>query len=214
MIIAIDGPSASGKSTTAVGVSLRLGITYLDTGAMYRGITYMIKKLDIDVEDEMILNNFLKKIKITFDESNNIWVDGINLSGKIRSQDISSKSSEISQIPVIREKMVDIQRTIGNSNDCVLEGRDIGTVVFPNAEYKFFLIADLETRAKRRYEDMKNSGEECLFNEVLNSIKIRDEMDSNREYSPLTKDKDAIIIDTGKLKIDEQINKIVEIVNK
>ena len=126
----------------------------------------------------------------------------------------SSKSSEISQIPMIREKMVDIQRTIGNSNDCILEGRDIGTVVFPNAEYKFFLIADLETRAKRRYKDMKNSGEECLFNEVLNSIKIRDEMDSNRECSPLTRAKDAIVIDTGKLKIDEQINKIVEIVNK
>ena len=212
MIIAIDGPSASGKSTTAIGVASKLGITYLDTGAMYRAVTYTILKLKVDVTDDASISKFLEKINLSFDNSNNILVDGVQLSNKIRNQNISSQASKISQYPLVRKKMVEIQRKIGNANDCVLEGRDIGTVVFPNANYKFFLTADLETRAKRRYNDMVSSGENCNFSDVLNGIKMRDEMDSGRAHSPLSMADDAIVIDTGRLKINEQVNKIIEIV--
>ena len=212
MIIAIDGPSASGKSTTAIGVASKLGITYLDTGAMYRAVTYMILKLKVDVTDDASISKFLEKINVSFDNSNNILVDGVQLSNKIRNQNISSQASKISQYPLVREKMVEIQRNIGNANDCVIEGRDIGTVVFPNANYKFFLIADLKTRAERRYNDMVNSGENCNFRDVLDGIKMRDEMDSGRAHSPLSMADDAIVIDTGRLKINEQVNKIIEIV--
>lgn len=212
MIIAIDGPSASGKSTTAIGVASKLGITYLDTGAMYRAVTYTILKLKVDVADDASISKFLENINLSFDNSNNILVDGVQLSNKIRNQNISSQASKISQYPLVREKMVEIQRNIGNANDCVLEGRDIGTVVFPNANYKFFLIADLKTRAERRYNDMVNSGENCNFRDVLDGIKMRDEMDSGRAHSPLSMADDAIVIDTGRLKINEQVNKIIEIV--
>ena len=212
MIIAIDGPSASGKSTTAIGVASKLGITYLDTGAMYRAVTYTILKLKVDVTDDASISKFLEKINLSFDNSNNILVDGVQLSNKIRNQNISSQASKISQYPLVRKKMVEIQRNIGNANDCVLEGRDIGTVVFPNANYKFFLTADLETRAKRRYNDMVNSGENCNFRDVLDGIKMRDEMDSGRAHSPLSMADDAIVIDTGRLKINEQVNQIIEIV--
>ena len=212
MIIAIDGPSASGKSTTAIGVASKLGITYLDTGAMYRAVTYTILKLKVDVTDDASISKFLENINLSFDNSNNILVDGVQLSNKIRNQNISSQASKISQYPLVREKMVEIQRNIGNANDCVLEGRDIGTVVFPNANYKFFLIADLKTRAERRYNDMVNSGENCNFRDVLDGIKMRDEMDSGRAHSPLSMADDAILIDTGRLKINEQVNKIIEIV--
>ena len=212
MIIAIDGPSASGKSTTAIGVASKLGITYLDTGAMYRAVTYTILKLKVDVTDDTSISKFLENINLSFDNSNNILVDGVQLSNKIRNQNISSQASKISQYPLVREKMVEIQRNIGNANDCVIEGRDIGTVVFPNANYKFFLIADLKTRAERRYNDMVNSGENCNFRDVLDGIKMRDEMDSGRAHSPLSMADDAIVIDTGRLKINEQVNKIIEIV--
>ena len=212
MIIAIDGPSASGKSTTAIGVASKLGITYLDTGAMYRAVTYTILKVKVDVANNTSINKFLDKINISFDKSNNIFVDGVKLSDKIRNQNISSQASKISQNPLVREKMVEIQRKIGNTNDCVLEGRDIGTVVFPNANYKFFLVADLETRAERRYNDMIKSGENCKFKDVLDGIKKRDEMDTQRAHSPLSMADDAIVIDTGKIKINEQINKIIKII--
>ena len=212
MIIAIDGPSASGKSTTAIGVASKLGITYLDTGAMYRAVTYTILKVKVDVANDTSISKFLDKINISFDKSNNIFVDGVKLSDKIRNQNISSQASKISQNPLVREKMVEIQRKIGNTNDCVLEGRDIGTVVFPNANYKFFLVADLETRAERRYNDMIKSGENCKFKDVLDGIKKRDEMDTQRAHSPLSVADDAIVIDTGKIKINEQINKIIKII--
>tara|TARA_Y100001935_G_scaffold174977_1_gene144645 strand:+ start:371 stop:1030 length:660 start_codon:yes stop_codon:yes gene_type:complete len=212
MIIAIDGPSASGKSTTAIGVASKLGITYLDTGAMYRAVTYTILKVKVDVANDTSISKFLDKINISFDKYNNIFVDGVKLSDKIRNQNISSQASKISQNPLVREKMVEIQRKIGNTNDCVLEGRDIGTVVFPNANYKFFLVADLETRAERRYNDMIKSGENCKFKDVLDGIKKRDEMDTQRAHSPLSVADDAIVIDTGKIKINEQINKIIKII--
>ena len=214
MIIAIDGPSASGKSTTAKGVAERLGITHLDTGAMYRAVTLGIIEYGIDLDDHERICKFLEELEINFDSLNDIWANGHNVTVKIRNTEVSSNVSAVSAISQVREKMVAIQRAIAEGSDCVLEGRDIGTVVFPNADYKFFLVADLEIRAKRRLVELEKIGEISSLSELKSDIQERDRLDSSREISPLVQAGDAIIINTSKLTIDEQIEKIVEIINK
>jgi len=214
MIIAIDGPSASGKSTTAKGVAEKLGITHLNTGAMYRAVTLGLKEAGIQPDDEKSVCQFLAGMDIRFDESNHIHLNGIDVSMEIRSGDISSQVSAVSAIPMVREKMVMAQRQIAGEKDCVLEGRDIGTVVFPDAEFKFFLVADVEIRAKRRLQDLEKIGETKSISELIEDIKRRDELDSSRDHSPLVQAEDAIPIDTSRLTIDEQINKIVNLINK
>ena len=211
MIIAIDGPSASGKSTTAKGVAEKLGITHLDTGAMYRAVTWGLKKIAIHSSDDEKIRDFLKNMKIFFDASNHIWLNGKDVSVEIRTGDISSRVSVVSAIPEVREKMVKIQRQIAGKKDCVLEGRDIGTVVFPDAEYKFFLVADTEIRAKRRLLDLERIGETSTLAELMDDIERRDAVDSSRDHSPLLQAEDAISIDTSHLTINEQINKIVNL---
>lgn len=214
MIIAIDGPSASGKSTTAKGVAKKLGITHLDTGAMYRTVTWGLKKAAIHPSDDEKVRDFLKNLEIYFDASNHIWLNGEDVSVEIRTGDISSRVSAVSAIPEVREKMVKIQRQIAGKKDCVLEGRDIGTVVFPDAEYKFFLVADTEIRAKRRLLDLERIGETSTLAELMDDIERRDAVDSSREHSPLLQAEDAIPIDTSHLTINEQINKIVNLINQ
>ena len=214
MIIAIDGPSASGKSTTAKGVAEKLGITHLDTGAMYRTVTWGLKKAAIHPSDDEKVRGFLKNLEIYFDASNHIWLNGEDVSVEIRTGDISSRVSAVSAIPEVREKMVKIQRQIAGKKDCVLEGRDIGTVVFPDAEYKFFLVADTEIRAKRRLLDLERIGETSTLAELMDDIERRDAVDSSREHSPLLQVEDAIPIDTSHLTINEQINKIVNLINQ
>ena len=214
MIIAIDGPSASGKSTTAKGVAEKLGITHLDTGAMYRTVTWGLKKAAIHPSDDEKVRDFLKNLEIYFDASNHIWLNGEDVSVEIRTGDISSRVSVVSAIPEVREKMVKIQRQIAGKKDCVLEGRDIGTVVFPDAEYKFFLVADTEIRAKRRLLDLERIGETSTLAELMDDIERRDAVDSSRNHSPLLRAEDAIPIDTSHLTINEQINKIVNLINQ
>ena len=214
MIIAIDGPSASGKSTTAKGVAEKLGITHLDTGAMYRTVTWGLKKAAIHPSDDEKVRDFLKNLEIYFDASNHIWLNGEDVSVEIRTGDISSRVSAVSAIPEVREKMVKIQRQIAGKKDCVLEGRDIGTVVFPDAEYKFFLVADTKIRAKRRLLDLERIGETSTLAELMDDIERRDAVDSSRDHSPLLQAEDAIPIDTSHLTINEQINKIVNLINQ
>jgi cytidylate kinase len=214
MIIAIDGPSASGKSTTAKGVSQRLGFTHLDTGAMYRAVTFGVNTSSIGLNNKNRMNDFLNSIDIHFDKKNEIWLNGKNVSSAIRTVDISSKVSLISAKPEIRKKMVEIQRSIAGNHDCVLEGRDIGTVVFPNAKFKFYIIADIMVRAQRRLEQINRNEKKITLNEMIANIENRDKLDSSRVHSPLKRAEDAIVIDTSHLTIDEQINKIVEIVNQ
>ena len=214
MIIAIDGPSASGKSTTAKGVAERLGITHLDTGAMYRAVTLGIIEHGIDLDNHERICKFLEELEINFDSLNDIWANGHNVTGKIRTTEVSSNVSAVSAISQVREKMVAIQRAIAEGSDCVLEGRDIGTVVFPNADYKFFLVADLEIRAKRRLVELEKIGEISSLSEIESDLQNRDRLDSSREISPLVQAGDAITINTRNLTIDEQIEKIVEIINK
>lgn len=217
MIIAIDGPAASGKSTTAQGVATRLGITYLDTGAMYRAITLGLMDNGISLRDLSSIEEFLNTVKIEFGDSNSgskIYLNGRDITDKIRSTAVTEKVSVVSAIGVIRESMVQIQRKIGGNTDCVLEGRDIGTVVFPDADFKFFLVADVEVRARRRLKDLDELGEEQTIDEMIADIRHRDELDSTRDHSPLVKAEGAIEIDTGKLTIDGQIEKIVNIINQ
>jgi len=214
MIIAIDGPSASGKTTTAKGVSKRLGFTHLDTGAMYRAVTLGITQSNIRLSDYNMINDYLNCMEINFDINNQVWLNGEDVSNSIRTVDISSKVSLVSAIPAVRKKMVEVQRFIAGDNDCVLEGRDIGTVVFPNAEYKFFLVADINVRAKRRLAELKDSDKTITLDEIITNISDRDELDSSRHHSPLQRAKDAILIDTSHITIDKQIDKIVEIVNQ
>ena len=217
MIIAIDGPAASGKSTTSRGVATRMGITYLDTGAMYRAITLGLMEHGVSFKDLSAITEFLDTVNIYFGGSNsgnNIFLNDKSITNQIRSSTVTEKVSEVSAINVVRDSMVQIQREIAGNTDCVLEGRDIGTVVFPNADFKFFLVAGLKIRALRRQKDLNKIGEKKTIDEIKTDIRLRDELDTNRDNSPLLKAKDAIEIDTGLLTIGEQINKIVSIIKQ
>jgi len=217
MIIAIDGPAASGKSTTSRGVATRMGITYLDTGAMYRAITLGLMEHGVSFKDLSAITEFLDTVNIYFEDSNsgnNIFLNDKSVTNQIRSSTVTEKVSEVSAINVVRDSMVQIQREIAGNTDCVLEGRDIGTVVFPNADFKFFLVAGLKIRALRRQKDLNKIGEKKTIDEIKADIRLRDELDTNRDNSPLLKAKDAIEIDTGLLSIGEQIDKIVSIIKQ
>lgn len=202
MIIAIDGPSGSGKSSIAKIISKKLNIQHLDTGAMYRLLA--LKLLNENLEyDKSILSELNIKI-----QDNKFFLDDIDVTTKIRDNEVSKKASSVSKIKEVREYMVDLQRKISGEQDIVLDGRDIGTVVFPNADIKIFLTATIEERAKRRaIEDNSVSYEKILYD-----MKKRDEQDSTRENSPLKIADDAIVIDTTNMDIDDVTNKIIELV--
>ena len=209
MIIAIDGPAASGKSTSAKLLAKELGYLYLDTGAMYRCIAFSILENKIDISNQGSLTKFLKNFEIDLKKTNNnlsFFVNGKNVTNKIRKSDVSQKVSEVSAIPIIREYMVRIQRSFTKNNSCVMEGRDIGTVVFPNAEFKFFFIASDEVRAKRRQLELESLGEKKSLVNLMHEIKKRDKFDSERGHSPLRKAFNAIEVDTTNMTIDEQVN--------
>ena len=209
MIIAIDGPAASGKSTSAKLLAKELGYLYLDTGAMYRCIAFSILENKIDNSNQDSLTKFLKNFEIDLKKTNNnlsFFVNGKNVTNKIRKSDVSQKVSEVSAIPIIREYMVRIQRSFTKNNSCVMEGRDIGTVVFPNAEFKFFFIASDEVRAKRRQLELESLGEKKSLVNLMHEIKKRDKFDSERGHSPLRKAFNAIEVDTTNMTIDEQVN--------
>ena len=209
MIIAIDGPAASGKSTSAKLLAKELGYLYLDTGAMYRCIAFSILENKIDISNQDSLTKFLKNFEIDLKKTNNnlsFFVNGKNVTNKIRKSDVSQKVSEVSAIPIIREYMVRIQRSFTKNNSCVMEGRDIGTVVFPNAEFKFFFIASDEVRAKRRQLELESYREKKSLVNLMHEIKKRDKFDSERGHSPLRKAFNAIEVDTTNMTIDEQVN--------
>ena len=214
MIIAIDGPSGSGKSTTAKMLAEHLNITHLDTGAMYRVVTWGLMRKNIDIRNLERVKTFLKKAQISYKNSNEVFLNGKMVSLDIRKKEITSNVSAVSSVKEVREFLVKIQRQIGKNIDCVIEGRDIGSVVFPKADFKFFLTADLDIRAKRRKSELKKIGEEVTIDEIRASIKKRDLIDSSRELSPLKCPKDAIEIDSTNLTIDEQIDKIMNIIKK
>lgn len=203
-IIALDGPSGSGKSTIANILAKKLKISYLNTGSMYRALTLYFLENGIKNEDQIDLN-FLKNIKIDINEDR-VFLNGKDVSEEIRNKIVTENVSWVSSIPIVRKYLVDMQRKISENKSIILDGRDIGTVVFPNAKYKFFLVASSEVRAKRRYE--QNEIDKSL-EEIQKDIEKRDYIDSHREISPLKKASDAIEIDSSNLTIDETIDEIL-----
>ena len=216
MIIAIDGPAGSGKSTTAKKVAAQLNLMHLDTGAMYRAVALYILNQDMTkchIHDHGFITQILDKIEIEFSsETNKIFLNGKDVSVEIRENRVSEFVSEVSAISLVRERMVLLQREIAAGSNVVLEGRDIGTRVFPNADVKVYLNADVNERGQRRFKELVKRGEEITLDEVIQDIELRDLKDSSREHSPLEKAKDAIEIDTTKLSIDAQVNEIVSLI--
>ncbi|MGL4949557.1 MAG: (d)CMP kinase [Anaeroplasmataceae bacterium] len=209
--IAIDGPAGSGKSSISKILAKELGFTHLDTGAMYRAITYLALKENIDLNNELEYI-FLQNINMRF-QGNNIIVNDIDLSQEIRSVNVTNNVSIVSKLKVVRDKLLEIQRDMSKTGFILIEGRDIGSVVLPNANVKFFLTASAEERARRRLLEFQSKKVDITFDEVLESIKQRDLIDSTREISPLIIAKDAIVIDSSNLSIDEVIEKMKNIVN-
>jgi cytidylate kinase len=211
-VIAIDGPSGTGKSTTAKMVAKELGWTYLDTGAMYRAVAYLVESGELGVESCLNLN----EIGISFDKNNRVLINGVNRENEIREPKISAVVSKYSAMPSIREALTAQQREIGSKQPCVLDGRDIGTVVFPNAKHKFFLTADYKTRAARRLLELQNAGKADgeTLESVEKNLRERDEADSKRDIAPLIRAKDAIEIDTSRLTIQQQVQRVLQSVGE
>ena len=213
MIIAIDGPAATGKSSTAKAVAEKLGFMYLDTGAMYRAVTLGVLEKDISLTNEYTLESFLTSLDLNIlyiEKTLMIELDQLDVTDRIRDPEVTAKVSEVSALPAVRKTMVKFQRKLASGKDCFVEGRDIGTVVFPNADLKFYMIADASIRAERRKKDLSTLEKNKDVSELETEIKNRDRKDSTRVHSPLSKAEDSIIIDTSHLDFHEQVNMIVE----
>lgn len=209
--IALDGPSGSGKSTIAKFLSKKMNILYLDTGAMYRACAVKALKMGIDTLDEEKVKTFIGDIDIEIkyaDGTQKTFLDGEDVSEKIREPQVSMAASNISSLKCVRLKMVEMQREIAEKMSCVLDGRDIGSYVLPNAKYKFYITASVDVRAKRRYDELKAKGHDVNFNELQKEIEQRDYNDSHRDFAPLTRAEDAILIDTSDMSIEEVVNKV------
>ena len=206
MNIAIDGPSGSGKSTIAKIIAKKMHISYLDTGAMYRAIGYYVLQNGVDPSEEEKVVKLIENITMDIGEDNGVQqvsVNGENVTPYIRENRISMAASTVSKIPAVRIKLVELQRKIAAKSDCVLDGRDIGSYVLPNAEYKFFMTADSFVRAQRRHDELKLKGEDIPVETLREEIEKRDAQDKNRSFAPLVCCEDAVVIDTSNLTIEE-----------
>ena len=208
LVIAIDGPAGAGKSTIAKIIADKLNINYIDTGAMYRAVTLKCLQNKINIENENEVIELAKKTEIDFKE-NNIYLDGIVVNEEIRTIEVTNNVSNVAKIKEVRYLMVDVQREIGTRNSVILDGRDIGSYVFPNADYKFFLIATPKERGARRYKELVAKGIEVKLQDVIDDIIKRDEIDSSREFAPLVKAEDAIEIDTTGKSIDDVVESVL-----
>ncbi|HIC83289.1 MAG TPA: (d)CMP kinase [Candidatus Marinimicrobia bacterium] len=212
MVITIDGAAGVGKTTTAKKLARKLGFGYLDTGAMYRAVTYFFIQHQVDIESKNMVISSLDTlnldVRFPIDRPTKIVLDGEDISEDIRKKVVTNRVSQVSAIKDVRKKMVKMQKEIVSNGNFVVEGRDIGTVVFPNAEHKFFLVANYDIRAKRRLKDFHNVNEKLDLSDIKNDLIRRDERDKNRKLSPLKKAEDAVVIDTSNCSIDEQVESI------
>lgn len=216
--VAIDGPASSGKSTVAKIIAKRFGYVYCDTGAMYRSVTWAALENGIDVSDTKQVIELARRIKITFEPGQpdqRVFVDDHEVTKDIRTEKIAANVSAVAAIPEVRAQMVEQQRQIAQAGGIVMDGRDIGTTVLPNAQVKVFLVASAHERARRRYEENLQKGLATQsLNELEAAIKLRDQKDSTRKVSPLTQAKDAILIDTTSLTIDQVVDEISALIKK
>ena len=215
--IAIDGPSGVGKSTLAKALAKRLNITYLDTGAMYRAMAWKALSLGIDPSDEMAVSAFVDDVVIDVrykDGVQQIFVDGTDVSVAIREHHMSKASSQVSKHPIVRAKLVAMQREIASRQSVVLDGRDITSVVLPDAKYKFFLTAKAEVRAKRRVKELEAKGDKVDFAKILKDIEERDYNDSHRAISPLVFTQDSVLVDSSDMNAEEVLDYILSFIKE
>ena len=217
LVIAIDGPSGAGKSTAARLLAERLGYIYIDTGAMYRAIGWKAKREGIDPADEGKLADLCARSVVTIKKDNSdprFYVDGIDVTGEIRTPEMGMMASAVSQSPAVRARLLLLQRELGKVGGVVMDGRDIGTVVFPDADVKFFLDAHAEERGKRRYLELKANGMDVDCERITREIRDRDEQDRGREIAPLKKADDAVLIDSTGITIDETVDRMMTAIRK
>lgn len=214
--IAIDGPAGAGKSTIAKAVAKRLGIFYVDTGAMYRAIALKSIRLNIPVDQEEIVGKMVRETKIELDhsEERRVFCDGQDVTEAIRSPEVSRKVSTIAAYPSVRQRLVQLQRQEAERGSVIMDGRDIGTCVLPEADLKIFLTASLEERARRRWQELLDSGKEIAFAEVKEDMERRDKQDMEREASPLLPATDALILDTRGLTIEAIVDQITDLTDR
>lgn len=213
LIVAIDGPAGAGKSTVAKRLAKELGYTYMDTGAMYRAFAWRVMKEGIDLSDEKKLERVLQDTNIELleqDGRSSVLLNGVDVTDRIRTPELSQLASRVSTSKIVRERMVELQRDMGSHGGVVAEGRDIGTVVFPNAEVKVFLDASSGERARRRFEELRSQGREVTVEETLEEMEQRDRRDRERDVAPLRKAEDAVVIDSTQAGVDGVVGRIMQ----
>ena len=214
MNIAIDGPAGAGKSTIAKRLAKKLGFIYVDTGAMYRAMAYYFLQHNIDAKDENAIAAACPDVDVTITYENGeqqVLLNGENVNGVIRNEEVGNMASSTSVYPVVRKKLVELQRQLAKSADVIMDGRDIGTCVLPDAQVKIYLTASSATRAKRRYDELTEKGVSCDLAEIEQDIIVRDYRDMHRETSPLRQAEDAVLVDSSEMNIDEVVDAIYQV---
>ncbi len=209
--VAIDGPAGAGKSTIAKLVAKEKGYIYVDTGAMYRGLAIHFLKKGIDPENKEAVAKACQDAEVTIGYENGIqqiYLNGENVTEMLRTEEVGNMASKTSAIPEVREKLLDLQRSLAREKDVIMDGRDIGTNILPDADVKIYLTASVETRAERRYKELKEKGEKCDLAEISRDIRERDERDMTREIAPLKKAEDAVLVDSSDMTIKEVVDEI------
>ena len=217
MNIAIDGPAGAGKSTIAKRLAKKLGFIYVDTGAMYRAMAYYFLQHDIDAKDEKAIAAACSDVDVTITYENGeqqVLLNGENVNGVIRNEEVGNMASSTSVYPVVRKKLVELQRQLAKSADVIMDGRDIGTCVLPDAQVKIYLTASSATRAKRRFDELSEKGVSCDLTEIEKDIIDRDYRDMHRETSPLRQAEDAVLVDSSEMNIDEVVDAIYQVYAK
>ena len=215
--VAIDGPAGAGKSTVAKGVAAKLGYIYVDTGALYRAVGVYALRQGVDTRDGNGVSALLPEINVELkfiDGVQHVFLNGEDVSVEIRTPDASMAASNVSAIPSVRSFLFDLQRDIAGKNDCIMDGRDIGTVVLPNAQVKIFLTADPEERAMRRYKELIVKDPDVKYDDVLADLKVRDYQDSHREIAPLKPAEDSVVYNTTGNSLEESVEKVINIIKE